>query len=227
MPQPPETTTEDDIQDESEEDTTDENPSEETDEEKTTEDHNDTDEVDYSEVDLETLKKKNPEVAELVKEANEAKEKLTKKEEAEKEQEKKKAKEKGKFQELYEVAETEIKQVKAERDEKEEILTKYVDTVKNILKGIENDIPEENKGLIPEDYSPRQRLEYITNNAKVLGVSVTSKGSKINSNEDTPNLTEEQSIRRRLKELDKKNTLTYEEEDEMFDLSQKLKAITT
>lgn len=176
---------------------------------------------------VDELAKLNPELAKKLQGAKELDEWKIKKEADDEEAKKEKAKAEGKFQDLFQESEKEKEVLKNAVAEKDKLLGKYKGSVETILKGVMATIPEEKQALIPDGFSPRQKLEYITQNAKLLGASVVTKiGDKIDESDTTPNSTDEEKMTNELQELIKKGGDRTETEDEqMTQLSRKLKEL--
>lgn len=180
---------------------------------------------DDSDTSLEELAKTNPHVAKMLEEkadADKAEAKRIKDAEDEKEE---KAKEDGKWQDLAEERGRKNTELSDKLEKKDNILGKYVNSTKAVLADVMKTIPEENRGLVPEGFSPREKLEYITANAKVLGAKVTgSKGSKVDDNDQKPPASSEEAIEAEIAELNKKEVKTSADSTKIWELSKKLKA---
>ncbi len=138
------------------------------------------------------------------------------------------AKKSGEWQNLAEERKADNIELQKKLDQKEDILGKYVTSTKAILKEVMATIPKENKGLIPSNFSPREQLEYITRNAKLLGAKVSGKGGGVGSNDEEPPATDEAKVAAEIAEIkkkaeDAKTELTPAEHTKIFDLSKKLK----
>lgn len=178
---------------------------------------------------LEQLAETNPAVAELLKQKLEADKKLSD-QEAEASKKRQEALEKsGEWEKLAKEREAEITRLQGEDKKKSELLGKYQGSVQSILTETLKTIPKDKLGLIPEDFSPRQKLEYITKNAKLLGASVAGgKGDKIEKGDGEPNLNDEQTLRKELQELiDKGSKRTASEDNLMTEKSRKIKELQT
>ena len=175
---------------------------------------------------LEALAKENPEVARILQEREEATNRLTELEKSI-EGDKNKAKlEQGKFQELYEETLNKYNENMKEVEKNKKILSKYIDSTKQILAETMKTIPEENRSLIPSNFSPREQLEYISTNARLLGAKVGSnKGSGVPENDESPTLNEEQKIQKEVSELMKKENKTSVESTLLWEKSKMLKEI--
>lgn len=184
---------------------------------------------DLSKAELAELAKVNPAVADLLKKQKERDEQDEKDKQTRKEKEEKEAAEKGEFKQLAESRGQELEQTKGLLKQKDEQLGKYVDTVNTILTSVLATIPKENLSLIPDGFSPRQKLEYITKNAKLLGAKIVGgAGSPINKSEVQPEGTEEEKLVARFQELQKKgSTRTAAENDELMKVGTKIKEIRT
>ena len=136
------------------------------------------------------------------------------------------AEKKGEWKQLAEERKNELDKVNAELGKKEEILGKYVNSTKAVLKDVMATIPEENRGLVPDNFSPREKLEYITKNAKVLGAKVSNaKGGGVPPNDDGSAPTEEAKLVNEIQELRDKENKTQSDHTKIFDLSKKLKEL--
>ncbi|MDF1498528.1 MAG: hypothetical protein P1P85_04220 [Patescibacteria group bacterium] len=178
---------------------------------------------------LEELAKVNPAIAKMLDEKKEMEKKQKEKEAEEKKKKDEKAEKNGEWKELAEERKTKAEKLQAELDKNGEILGKYVNSVKAVLENVMETIPEEHRGLVPEDFSPRQKLEYITKNQKLLGAKVSSvKGGKVIDSDKTPSGTEEENL---LKEIDKytkksrEGTLTAAEGEIFYEKAKLLKQI--
>jgi len=157
--------------------------------------------IDLSKVSLDELKKVNPAVAKLMSSVGDIEKKLTDIEKEKEEKGKKKKEKEGKFQELYEDAEAKRKELQNDATKSEAILGKYKSTINKIVEDNLKIIPEDKHALIPQDYSARKKLEYITENAKILGIKAGGKGGKIPNSDDDINLDEESKTQKRFDEL--------------------------
>lgn len=182
--------------------------------------------VDLSKISLDELKKVNPDVAKLITTAGDLEARMKKIEQEAEENDRKKKEEGGKWQELAEGETAKRKDAEDKARKSEEILGKYKETVNGILDTTLKSIPQDKQALIPQDYSSRKKLEYINNNAKLLGVTIGGgKGSEIPKNEDGVNLDEESKVQKEYDELLKKENRTSIENKQMLELSRKIKEI--
>jgi len=134
----------------------------------------------------------------------------------------------GKHEEVIKSKDAEIDKLKKELGTKGEILEKYVGSVKQVLEQVLKDIPKDNIGLIPESFSPREKLEYITKNAKLLGVKVgTGKGGGVPPNEDDPNTTDLQKYQAEFETLQKKEGKKASDFTRMAELGKLIKTERT
>jgi len=180
---------------------------------------------DLSTADLAELAKHSPALAALLDEHGKLKGTLTQKEKDDKEAAEKALAKQGEWQKLADTRGAELITVTKERDQKEEMLAKYVKTTEAVLEGLLKSIPKENAGLIPADFSPRQKLEYIIANAERLGAKVNAIGGKFDKSDITPEGTEEAKIEERISVLTKKATervATQAELKELRELGSKL-----
>jgi len=161
---------------------------------------------------LEDLAKENPELAKLIEERKALQDKIDAEETARKAKEAEDAKlrdedaqKKGEWEKLANDRAAKIAELEKEMASKSDHLDKYILTTNTTLENIMQTIPEENRGLIPADYSPRQKLEYITTNAKLLGAKVSeAKGGSVPPNDKQPAGTEEEKLQTEFNELQKK-----------------------
>lgn len=184
---------------------------------------------DIADKSLEELAKANPAVAKMLEDQEEAKKQKEKDDKDKKDKEDEKAAKDGKWQELAEERKMKADKLQSDLDKNGEILGKYVNSTKEILKNVIDTIPEENRGLIPEDFSPRQQLEYITKNQKLLGAKVSqAQGGKVGKNDLTPTGTKEDELVKEIGEFQEKaqkKTITAAEEEIFFEKAQALKKL--
>jgi hypothetical protein len=172
---------------------------------------------DISKMSTEEVAALNPEIKKLLEEKAE-------REEADRKAADDKKKEEGKHEELLKERDTEIEDLKKKLGKKETILEKYVGSVKQVLEQVKGDIPKDNLGLIPDNFSPREQLEYITKNAKLLGVKVgTGSGGGVDPNDTDPNATDLQKYQTEFEELQKKENKTQADFTRMHDLGKLIK----
>ena len=175
------------------------------------------------------LAKVNPAVAKMLEDQEEARKLKEEDNRNKKAAEDKKAEETGEWKKLAEDRKEKNDILENEKTKTGEILGKYVNSVKAVLENVIETIPTENRGLIPEDFSPRQKLEYITKNAKLLGAKVSqAKGGKVPDNDDTPTGTEEDELIKEIGEFQEKaqkGTITAAENEIFFEKAKKLKEL--
>lgn len=171
---------------------------------------------------IETLAEKSPAIAQLLKEKKEADDKLKGFDDEKKKAEEEDLKKKGEWEKLATAKDGTIADLTKKLTEKEGLLGKYAESIKSILKDTLATIPKDKQALIPADYSDRQKLEYITKNAKMLGATIIGSG-KIDKGDDTVDGTEEEKMINRFTELQGKKDKTRTEEQEMIELSRKIK----
>lgn len=189
------------------------------------------DDIDLSKIDItkisyeqiETLAEKSPAIAQLLKEKKEADEKLRGLDDEAKKKEEEALKKNGEFEKLVGMRDGTIADLTKKLQEKEGLLGKYAESIKSILKDTLATIPKDKLGLIPSEFSDRQKLEYITKNAKLLGATIMGSGKIDNNDDDTTTGTEEEKMINRFDELQKKKDKTRTEETEMIELSRKIK----
>jgi hypothetical protein len=180
-----------------------------------------------SEADLEALAKVNPHVARMLADKTKAEQDLKDKEVAESQRKQKELEEKGEWQKLAEERQKEIDILKGDVSKKDEMLGKYKGSVEAILKDVIATIPKERLSLIPADFSPRQKLEYITKNAKLLGakVAINQTGEGVDKNDGSPVVTDEEKLINEMEELRKKSPRTASEDKLYFEKATQLKAL--
>lgn len=189
------------------------------------------DEIDLSKIDfttiteeqIEVIEKKSPSMAKLIKDKIEADKKLAGIDADQKKKEEDDLKAKGELQKLLDMKEGSIADLTKKLTEKDTLLGKYSESVKSILKEVMATIPKDKQGLIPSEFSDRQKLEYITKNAKLLGASVVGSGKIENNDGDPVAGTEEEKMITRFTELQNKKDKTRTEEQEMIELARKIK----
>lgn len=185
-------------------------------------------EVDLSKVSLEDLKKANPDVAKALQEAEDIKAKQAQAAKEKEEADRKAKEESGKWQDIADEERKKREALEGEHKKTQELLDKHQATINGILENTIKGIPEEKRGLIPSDYSPRKKLEYITNNASVLGINMSpsNKGGSVPPNDKDINLDEESKVTKEYDELLKKGkNRTMMETNKMMDLAKKIKEI--
>jgi len=184
--------------------------------------------IDVATADLEALAKINPAIAAMLDSKKKAEQDLEKINNDKKLADEEALKKTGEWQKLAETRGSELEKALDTIKQKDEILGKYVGSVESVLKDILTTIPKENLALIPEKFSPREKLEYITTNAKLLGAKITAinKGDKIDKSDDTPAGTEEEKLVAEIDELMKKgDKKTKTELDILFEKSKKLQEL--
>ncbi len=183
----------------------------------------DTDTNDYTKADIESLAKVNPHVAALLDAQKKREEEDQKKAEEAKKAEEEKAEKDGEWQKLAATRSSELESFKGTLKQKEDMLGKYVDTTEKVLKGLLDTIPKENQTLIPAEFSPRQKLEYIITNASRLGAKVNSVDGHIEKSDTNPQVTEQDKLVTLIKELtDKGDTRTSLESQNLRQAGMKL-----
>jgi len=186
--------------------------------------HKDAD-PDFSGLDLETLSKSNPHVARMLQEKTEADKKAKELADAEEARKQKEAQEKGEFQKLYEEAEAKRKEVEGNLKGLKEGLEKRDETINLVLKQALEQIPKEKQSLIPAEYGPAKKLEYILANAAALGAeTVLKKGSEVPKNDKAP-VGDEATLVAEIEELMKKQGRTRTEDTLLCEKSKKLKEL--
>ena len=180
--------------------------------------------VDPTKATLEELAKVNPEVAKFIQEQREREAKATENERKRQEDEDKKKRESGNFQQLFEETDKKLKEAEGKNLELQNIVGKYKKSTEELLADAIAQIPEDKRSLIPGDYSPLKKLEYIRNNSAIFGVSLI-KGSNVPPNENKPPLNEEMQLQKEYDELMAKPNRTFTENQIMTEKARKLKEI--
>jgi len=186
------------------------------------------DKVDLSKFTLDDLKKANPSVAKALQDLETLQGDKTKAEKDADEAKRKALEDEGKWKEIADVEKTKREALEGDFNKNKEVLEKYKGTVTSILDSTLKDVPADKLALIPKDYSPRKKLEYITENAKVLGLNISpaNKGGNIPPNELEVNLDEESKVAKEFEDLrEKGKTRTPAETAKMLELSKKIKEI--
>ena len=183
--------------------------------------------TDVSKMSVEDLAKSNPALSKLLEDGETAKKDLAKIEKDEKDKKEKEKEETGEWEKLANDRKDKIDGLEKDNTKKDELIVKYKGSIGKILENATSQIPEENRGLVPKDFSDRQKLDYITENAKTLGIkSIVNLGDKpIPGNDDTKLGTEEQKLVKEIMDLQKKENKTSVELDLMHTKSKELKAI--
>ena len=182
--------------------------------------------VDLSKISLDDLKKANPDIAKAFNDLDDLRKKQDDDAKAKEEADRKAKEEAGKWQEIAEEEKKKRELATGELKKNEEVLGKYKDTVNSILTNVLKDVPADKLELIPADFNPRKKLEYITKNAKVLGVSISpvNKGGEVPPNNKDINLDEESKVTKEYEELLKKGKdRTPMETNQMIELAKKIK----
>lgn len=175
--------------------------------------------VELDKLSVEELAEKNPHIKKMLEDRKKAEDDAKKAQEEE-------ARKKGDFENLFKQKEGEVTTLKDTLTQKEEQLGKYVESVKLILSEVLKTIPKEKLSLIPEKFSPREKLEYITQNAKLLGANVVVNKDTVIKNEEEPEVTDEDKLRKEIDELMKKGaTRTSVDNDQLFQKSAALKKL--
>lgn len=180
---------------------------------------------DPSALTLEELKKLNPEVAKLANDSEQARQKLEEAEAQRQKAEEEELKKRGEWQTLAENEKKRAEEKASEAAKANKLLEGYKGTIKTLLESVVAQIPEDKRHLIPEDYSDRKQLEYISKNQQWFGVTLANAGSTVPNNDSKPPTDEEGQLQTELSELIKKENRTYTEDNRMLEVSQKLKEI--
>ena len=184
--------------------------------------------VDLSKFSLDDLKKANPDVAKALQDLETLQGEKTQAQKDAEEADRKAKADAGKWQEIADDEKKKREALEGDFNKNKEVLEKYKGTVTSILDSTLKDVPADKLALIPKDYSPRKKLEYITNNAKILGINISpaNKGGKIPDNELEVNLDEESKATKEYDELLKKGKeRTPIETNKMMELARKIKEI--
>lgn len=184
--------------------------------------------IDLSKVSVEDLKKVNPEVAKAMEDLEVLKKQQEDDAKVKEEEARQKAEKDGDFKKLLDDSETKRKTAEDQLTKTTKILEDHQETIKTILEATLKDVPEDKIALIPKDYSPRKKLEYVTENAKILGINISpaNKGGDVPPNDTKVNLDDETKLTAEYDELLKKGaTRTPIEKQKMIELAQKIKEI--
>lgn len=174
---------------------------------------------------IDQLAEENPAIKALLDEVNGLRTEKTAAEKAAAKAAEEAAEKNGEWKSLAESYKTERDNLQAQLEQKETQLGKYVGSVKQILKEVMETIPADKRGLVPDNFSAREKLEYITKNAKLLGANVSKKNNGgVPPNDEAP-LTDEAKLVSEIAELQKKENKTSVDHDKLFELSKKLKEI--
>lgn len=181
--------------------------------------------TDYTNAELEELAKVNPKVKKMLDDKAASDKKIADQEAAEAKRKEDDLKARGEWQKLAEDAQSKATGLEEKLKEKEEMLVKYKGTVEGVVDSIIKTIPEDKRNLVPAKFSPREKLEYIVQNAASLGatVSFTQGGKPDKSDTDTGNLTEDQKLVKEIADIEAKATKTPEDWTKHLELSKKLK----
>lgn len=130
-------------------------------------------------------------------------------------------KEKGEFKDLADQKATELLAANTKLEDLEAQIKESDEAITKLLKIEIENIPEENRSLIPEDYTPRKKLNWIIERRELLT------GKKSVSNQDLPKndskVTEIEAKRKRVEDLKEKGRMRTEpEEYELVELSREL-----
>ena len=174
---------------------------------------------------LEELAKDNPELQKILDDKKKLEDDKKAADKLAEEAAEKAAEDSGKWKELAEERKKTAEDLQKKLEQKEDILGKYVTSTKSILKEVMATIPKEKQGLIPQNFSPREQLEYITKNAKLLGAKVSGKGGGVDANDDDTYPTEEAKVQAEMDELVKKENKTQSDHTKIFELSKKIKEL--
>lgn len=181
--------------------------------------------LDLSTADIEALAKVNPKLAKFIADSADASKRLADIATAEEEKKRKDAEAKGEWQKLADEAMGKQKTAEALVKQKEEQLGKYVETVEKVLSGLIATIPKENVALIPADYSARQKLAYIIENAKLLGAKVAPPVDGVDKSKGAPDATAEGALVAEVDALLKKKPRTASEDTLLWEKSKQLKEL--
>lgn len=175
--------------------------------------------------DIEALAKTNPAIARLLETTNDLTKKLTDYEAKEASKQEDEMKKKGEWQKLAEERGTKAETLQSQVTELKSTLAKYDKTLEGIVNSMKEQIPAEKLSLIPKNFTVRQQLEYITENAKLLGAMTVNNMGKIDESDQKPTLTDEAKLVNEIDELLKKSTRTASEDTLLYEKSAKLKEL--
>lgn len=184
-------------------------------------------ETSVSDLELEALAKTNPHVARVLQEKQEAEKKAKELADAEEAKRQEDARKNGEWQKLAEENSAKLKAAEDERTKLSVIVQKDKETIQGLLDQVLETIPKERQSLIPADYSPRKKLEYIMSNAAALGVEpvIKTKGSEVPPHNNPPNLTEEAKLIAEIDGLMKKANKTRSEQTLLWEKTKALKEL--
>jgi len=177
--------------------------------------------IDLETADLEALAAVNPAVAEVLKRQKEA-------EEAQAAAARQKAEEEGRLKDVIAEQDKKLAELQKKAKDNHELATKYAETVKNLVDETIKKLPEDKRNLVPSDYSPRQKLEYLTANAKWLGISPVGAGDGAVPPSTPPPGDERSQVIADIEALHNKSTdgtITALERELLYEKSKKLKEL--
>lgn len=181
---------------------------------------------DVKDLDLEALSKANPTVAKMIEEHNANQLKLKEIKDAEEAKALEDAKKNGDFQKLLEDATTKNKTLEETLKTKDEQIGKYRTSVEGVVDNLLKQIPDDKKTLIPEKFSPREKLEYITQNSASLGVTTTvvpKQGDKVPDNDKEPVAGQQAILMKKFTDLMDKKDRSSAEDLELSKLATEIK----
>lgn len=134
---------------------------------------------------------------------------------------------KGEWEKIATDTKKALADAEIELSKKSDIVGKYIESVKKVLANVIETIPKEKRGLVPASFSPREQLEYIIENAALLGAKVTNaKGGDVPPNDGKPDATAEEKLVNEVNELIKKGaTRTPTENQLLWERSQSLQKL--
>jgi hypothetical protein len=174
---------------------------------------------------IEELAKANPFVAKMAQDAAEAAQRLAEKEAADEAARVDAAQKKGEWQKLAEESGAKLKETQGQIASMKKGLDDRDALIESMLKDRLAGIPADRHALIPSEYSAMKKLEYITNNAALLGAEpVQSKGAPIPPNSSIP-VTDEAKLISEYNELAGKQNRTHTENQLMLEKAKQLKEL--
>lgn len=157
---------------------------------------------------------------EVIDEKNKYKEEIDKRDQTEEKRKRKELEEQGKYKELLAEKDKELESAGKTKEQ----LTQYEETVQEILAQELEKIPDDKKGLIPDELSTVAKLKYIAKNRALLMGDKSTTGAPIPPN--SKNLSEVEAKKQRYDELMQKRQkgefLSEPERREIMKLGQEI-----
>lgn len=192
-----------------------------------------TEAIDLANMSVEQLAEKSPALAAILEAGKTATAALKTMQDEKAEADRKAAEAGGNFETLYKTEKAEkekalgiITQKDSLLAQKDEILGKYKGSVDTILADVVKTIPKDKQSLIPEKFSSREKLEYITKNAAVLGAKPIAAASTKIEPSDEIDTSDEGKLRKEVDDLVKKPNKTPAENSTLWNKSKELKALS-